>query len=264
MRSLEIREKDGVEFLFSPLLVECGFLRHAFSTRRGGVSEGRFGSLNLGVVKGEEPDRVRENRRRFFAAADLSPEKVAEVRQVHGVQVVDAEEVAANGGLSADGIMTGESGVFVAVQSADCVPVLLADPVNRAVAAIHAGRRGTEAGVLESALLRMNARYGSRAEDLIAALGPGISGECYEVGEECIPPFRARYPEWREICVSVGRGKWLLDLPAAVRLQLTAAGVPEEQIGSAPNCTFSESARFFSHRRDGAPTGRLLSAIGIV
>lgn len=277
MVSLEIREKDGVEFLSSPLLGECGFVRHAFSTRQGGVSEAPFGSLNLGEAEGEEPGRVRENRRRFFAAAELSPGRVAEVRQVHGVNVIAAEEIApespvgaaappaggAGAAAEADGIMTDEPGVFVAVQIADCVPVLLADPEKRAVAAVHAGRRGTEAGVITSAVFRMKERYGTRAEDLIAALGPGISGKCYEVGDECIPPFRRRYPKWQELCIPLGGGRWLLDLPEAVRRQLVAAGVREERIGTAPHCTFSESSRFFSYRRDGAPTGRLLAAIGI-
>ncbi len=264
MVSLEIREKDGVEFLSSPLLGECGFVRHAFSTRQGGVSEAPFGSLNLGEAEGEEPERVRENRRRFFASADLSPGRVAEVRQVHGVNVIAAEEIAPESAAAeADGIMTDEPGVFLAVQTADCVPVLLADPEKRAVAAVHAGRRGTEAGVITSAVIRMKERYGTRAEDLIAALGPGISGKCYEVGDECIPPFRRRYPKWQELCIPLGGGRWLLDRPEAVRRQLVAAGVREERIGTAPHCTFSESSRFFSYRRDGAPTGRLLAAIGI-
>jgi YfiH family protein len=270
MVSLDIREKDGVEFLSSPLLGECGFVRHAFSTRQGGVSEAPFGSLNLGEAEGEEPECVRENRRRFFAAAEMSPVRVAEVRQVHGTDVIAAEEIAAGAPAgagaaahAADGIMTDEPGVFLAVQTADCVPVLLADPEKRAVAAVHAGRRGTEAGVITSAVLGMKERYGTRAEDLIVALGPGISGKCYEVGEDCIPPFRRRYPKWKEFCIPIGGGQWLLDLPEAVRRQLVASGVREERIGTAPHCTFSESARFFSYRRDGAPTGRLLAAIGI-
>ncbi|MBT4429366.1 MAG: peptidoglycan editing factor PgeF, partial [Nitrospinaceae bacterium] len=223
-----------------------------------------FGSLNLGEAQGEAPECVEENRRRFFEVAGLRPARVAEVRQVHGADVVEADEIIEGEDIGADGIMSDKPGVFVAVQTADCVPVLLADPVNRVVAAVHAGRRGTEEGILENAVLRMKERYGSEAKNLIAALGPGISGQCYEVGAECIPPFRQRYPDWREFCLQVTAEKWLLDLPKAVSLQLGSAGVPEGQIGTAPHCTFSEAARFFSYRRDGAPTGRLLSIIGIV
>jgi YfiH family protein len=264
MSNLEIHEDRGVEYLLSPLLGECGFLRHAFSTRRGGVSEAPFRSLNLGKAQGEDPESVGENRRRFFEVAGMRPRNVAEVRQVHGADVVEADEIPGDGDIQADGIMTDEPGVFVAVQTADCVPVLLADPVNRAVAAVHAGRRGTEEGVLENAVRRMRERYSTEAKNLAASLGPGISGQCYEVGAECIPPFRRRYPDWRDICMQVSGEKWLLDLPKAVNLQLRSAGVPGERIDAAPFCTFSEAARFFSYRRDGEPTGRLLSVIGIV
>ncbi|MEE9240766.1 MAG: peptidoglycan editing factor PgeF [bacterium] len=263
MPELEIREADGVEFLISPLLEECGFVRHAFSTRRGGVSEGSFRSLNLGPADGEDPDRIQENRKRFFKAAGFPPAKVAEVNQVHGVEVVDAADVPDEGRVSADGIMTNAPEVLLTIQTADCVPVLLADSSHRVVAAVHAGRAGTAAGVVDAAVERMTERYESDPRDLIAALGPGISITCYEVAEECVVPFRSRYPDWREFCSPLSRGQWLLDLPDAVRRQLLMAGIPEKQIGTASFCTFSESARFFSYRRDGSPTGRLLSAIGI-
>ena len=110
MRNLKIHEENGVEFLTSPLLEKCGFVRHAFSTRRGGVSEGPYDSLNLGAAKGEDPVRVEENRRRFFEAAGLASERVAEVRQVHGVEVIDANEIPDEGGVPADGVMTGLPG----------------------------------------------------------------------------------------------------------------------------------------------------------
>ncbi len=109
----------------------------------------------------------------------------------------------------------------------------------------------------------MTERYETDPADMIAALGPGISGNCYEVVDECIVPFRSRYPDWREFCDPLGGDQWLLNLPDAVRRQLMVAGVPEGQISLASFCTFSESARFFSYRRDGSPTGRLLSVIGI-
>jgi len=264
MSNLEIHEDRGVEYLLSPLLGACEFLRHAFSTRRGGVSEAPFGSLNLGNARGEDPEFVGKNRRRFFEVAGMYPRNVAEVSQVHGADVVEADEIPEGGDIQADGIMTDKPGVFVAVQTADCVPVLFADPVNQVVAAVHAGRCGTEKGIVENAVRRMKECYGSEAKDLIVALGPGISGLCYEVGGECILPFQQRYPDWRDFCMQINGEKWLLDLPKAVNLQLRSAGVPEERIDAAPHCTFSEAARFFSYRRDGAPTGRLLSVIGIV
>ncbi len=122
MPELEIREKDGVEFLTSSLLEQCGFVRHAFSTRRGGVSEGPFRFLNLGDAEGEDPDCVQENRRRFFEATRLSPTKVAEVNQVHGAEIVEAAALPDEGQIKADGIMTNEPEVLLTIRTADCVP----------------------------------------------------------------------------------------------------------------------------------------------
>jgi hypothetical protein len=263
MSHLEIHESGGVEVFRSPLLDALPFVRHGFSTRRGGVSEGSYRSLNLGQAKGEDPERVRENRRRFFEAVEMAPTRVAEVRQVHGAEVAAAEEIPEGVKLCADAVVTADPGVAVAVQTADCLPVLLADARRRAVAAVHAGRKGIASGILAEAVRRMGERFGSRPEDLFAGLGPAIAGACYEVGEECLPPFRERYRDWQEFAIPLGRGRWLLDLPEASRRQLAAAGIPEKQIGPPGPCTFSESSRFFSYRRDGAPTGRLMAVIGV-
>jgi YfiH family protein len=263
MVDLEIRQEGEVEFLNSSLLDECDFVRHAFSTRRGGVSEGPFRSLNLGRGKGEDPENVQENRKRFFEAAGLPADKMVAVRQVHGAEVVDAADIPKDVRLNADGLITNQPEVVLTVQTADCVPVLLVDPKHRAVAAVHAGRAGTASGIVDVAVERMRESYGCDPQDIIAALGPGISGNCYEVADECLVPFRARYPDWREFCTPLSEEQWLLDIPEAIRRQLMVVGVSEERIGKFSFCTFSESGRFFSYRRDGAPTGRLMAAVGI-
>ena len=263
MHSLERHESGGVEFFRSPLLDELGFLRHGFSTRRGGVSAGRFCALNLGGAAGEAPENVAENRRRFFAAARFPAGRLVEAKQVHGPAVLIAEAVAAGAQVCGDALITNAPGLGLAVQTADCVPVLIADAWKMAVAAVHAGRKGVADGILCATVERMRAEYGCDPRDMRAALGPAISGGCYEVGEECLPPFQARYRNWRGFAAPRGGGKWLLDLPEAVRRQLASAGIPERRIGPPGPCTFSESARFFSYRREGAPTGRLLSAIWI-
>lgn len=261
MRSLECHEAGGVEFLTSPLLEEVGFLRHAFSARRGGVSAGRFSSLNLGRARGEAPGNVAENRRRFFEAAGFAPQRLVEMRQAHGCGVLAAEELAPGEKARGDALMTNDPRLGVAVRTADCVPVLIADARKRAIAAVHAGRRGVAGGILLRTVERMREKYGCDARDLRAALGPAISGDVYEVGEECLPPFRARRRDWREFCAPLGRGKWLLNLPDAARRQLAQAGVPEDRIGAPGPCTFSEAPRFFSYRRDGPPAGMLLSVV---
>ncbi len=109
----------------------------------------------------------------------------------------------------------------------------------------------------------MKEEYGCDSRDMWAAFGPAISGTCYEVGEECLPPFRRRYRDWRDFSTPLGDGKWLLNLPEAARRQLALAGVPEARIGAPGPCTLSDASRFFSYRRDGPSTGRLLSAIWI-
>ncbi len=263
MISLERHESGSVEFLSSPLLDEPGFLRHGFSTRRGGVSEGRFRSLNLGRARGEDPENVAENRRRFFEAADFPARRLVEAKQVHGCDVLVAEQTSPGERTCGDALITNASGLGLAVQTADCIPVLIADVRKVAVAAVHAGRKGVAGGVLSATIERMREEYGCDPGDMRAALGPAISGERYEVGEECLPPFRERHPNWRDFATPLGRGKWLLDLPLAARLQLASAGIPESRIGAPGPCTFSESSKFFSYRRDGPQTGRLLSAVWI-
>ena len=263
MSSLERREAGGVEFFRSPLLEELGFLRHAFSTRKGGVSEGSFRSLNLGRAKGEASPNVAENRRRFFEAAQFPSGRLVEIKQVHGSDVLVAEDVSPDEKACGDALITNVSGLGVAVQTADCIPVLIADARKMAVAAVHAGRKGVADGVLPRTIERMKEKYGCEPRDLRAALGPAISGNRYEVGEECLPPFRAQHRNWRDFTAPLGRGKWLLNLPRAAMLQLASAGIPESRIGAPGPCTFSESSRFFSYRRDGPPTGRLLSVIWI-
>ena len=263
MNSLECHESGGVEFLRSPLLEELAFLRHGFSTRRGGVSEGGFRSLNLGRARGEVPENVAENRRRFFEAADFPAGRLVEVKQAHGCDVLVAEDVSPDEKACGDALVTNVPGLGVAVQTADCIPVLISDARKMVVAAVHAGRKGVAGGVLPGTIERMREEYGCEPRDMRAALGPAISGARYEVGEECLPPFRERHRNWRDFTTPLGRGKWLLDLPFVARLQLASAGIPESRIGAPGPCTFSESSRFFSYRRDGPPTGRLLSAIWI-
>ena len=263
MNSLERHESGGVEFLSSPLLEELGCLRHGFSTRRGGVSEGRFRSLNLGRARGEAPENVAENRRRFYQAADFPSGRLVEAKQVHGCGVLVAERVSPEEKACGDALITNVAGLGLAVQTADCIPVLIADARKMAVAAVHAGRKGVAGGVLPATVERMREEYGCDPRDMRAVLGPAISGNRYEVGEECLPPFRERHRNWGDFATPLGRGKWLLDLPLAARFQLASAGIPESRIGAPGPCTFSESSRFFSYRRDGPPTGRLLSAIWI-
>ena len=180
--------KNGVTVTYSQGIAGAGGAVHAFSTRLGGVSAGIYASLNLGSTRGDDPDCVRENYRRFFAAigADADMTQVAMSNQVHGdvVRPVTSADRKRDlydpEGYEADGLVTDLPGVSLVIFGADCLPILLYDPVRRVVAAVHAGWRGTAIGIVTRAVEKMRDVYGSAPADILAAIGPGISKCCFE------------------------------------------------------------------------------------
>lgn len=249
----------------SELFVQSGALhavpgiRHAFSTRRGGTSRGAFASLNLGFG-GDDARAVEANRARLRAAANLDGPWV-QVQQVHGTTVVDADDVGPR--TEADAIIVRRPGVFAAVRTADCVPVLVAAIGDGgravAVAAAHAGWRGATAGI-GPALVRQLDALGHPPHRLRVALGPSISALHFEVGPEVIEAARdalgGREPPTRP----GRRGRPHLDLPRLVRWQLEAVGVEIIDVSTA--CTYRDADAFFSHRRQRGRCGRHLSLVG--
>jgi len=199
--------------LTSPLLDGLGWVEHGFGTRHSAVTQDGMASL----------------------------------KQIHSnvAHVADRPTGCVGEG---DALLTNEVGLTVSIRTADCYPILLADPEHRAVAAIHAGWRGTAAGIAGEAINRMQNVYGSRAESIYAAIGPGIGVCCYEIGEEVARKFGMP---------NAGR----LDLAAENRKQLIAAGVPEAQISTVARCTYCDADRFFSYRREGERAGRMISFI---
>ena len=236
----------------SSLFDAHGF-EHGFSTRRGGVSVGPFESLDLARTVGDDPEAVAENTRRFERAIG-GPARLYEVSQVHGDTIVEVsdEPVLDVRTIEADGLLTRTAGAAVAVRTADCVPVLLADPKTGAVAAVHAGWRGVEARIVPLAVERLG-----HPTRLLAVIGPHIRLDAFEVG-----------PEIAERIAAVAHGEPVVedrdprphvDLARTLRAQLARAGV--ERIDDVGGCTHAEADRFFSHRRDRGNTGRHLSAI---
>ncbi|MDW5265004.1 MULTISPECIES: peptidoglycan editing factor PgeF [Acidobacteriaceae] len=261
------------------------WLRHGFSTRQGGVSTVYGGnSLNLGWTKDDGPALVAENRRLFYRLSQGSlPEnhrfQTVTLKQVHSALVlpIRKEEDVFEGTLQTadgkavlegDGAVTDLPGVMLGVQTADCVPVLIADVNKRVVAAIHAGWRGTAARIVEQGCLAMQERYGSRPEELVAAVGPSIGACCYAVGEEVRSGFGAQF-EYADALFRTGEtGQMHLDLWEANRRQLLDAGVPAQSItviGECTACTVSGGEKkYFSHRAEHGFTGRMMSVIGVV
>jgi YfiH family protein len=233
-------------------------VRHGFSTRRGGVSRGRYSTLNVGAKWGDEPAHVEHNRRRLAAAGGFALARLYTAHQVHGARValvVEGTTPERTAEAEADALVSMVTGVVLGVFTADCVPILIADGLGR-VAAVHAGWRGTVAGVAHAAVEAL-VSIGARRESLRAAFGPSICARCYEVGPEVADAFRRLVPS----AVVAGYVRPHVDLWEANRALLTGAGVRPERIDVAPPCTACEPERFFSFRRDGANIGQHLSFI---
>jgi YfiH family protein len=242
----------------SPLLSQAD-VRHGFSTRRGGVSTGRYATLNVGAKWGDDPAHVEHNRRRLAAAGGFRLDRLFTATQVHGARVavvvdgVLADRVAA---VEADALVTIVPETVVGVYTADCVPILFSDGDGR-VAAAHAGWRGTVKGV-GPATVEALVSVGARREAIRAALGPSICAHCFEVGEEVAAEFERVAPS--SVLRPLG-GKPHVDLWEANRRLLVDVGLDPARIDAAPPCTMCEKERFFSFRRDGGQIGQHLSFV---
>jgi YfiH family protein len=182
--------------------------------------------------------------------APLSQDGMASLKQIHSSVPLVADRRAGCVG-EGDALLTHEAGVTVSVRTADCLPLLLADTANRAIAAVHAGWRGTYAHIVKQTIGRMQAEFGTQAANIVAAIGPGIGSCCYEVGEDVARLFGME-----------GAGR--LDLASENISQLVAAGVPRDRIGVSGRCTFCDPVQFYSWRRDHDRAGRMISFIRIV
>jgi len=259
--------EGGVRLLVCEPLEREGFA-NAFPVREGGVSPFPEGSLNLAGFDQDSAENIGENRRRLVSA--LGGEwRLAACWQVHGadVRVVRGPEDRESEQSRCDALATDEPGVLVGVKTADCVPVLLGDPVTGACAAVHAGWRGTLAGIVGRALARMAEEFGTRAADVRAAIGPAALGCCYEVGPEIVAAFREKFPYADSLFTPTRDGRALADLHRANAEQLARAGVLPERVHALPLCTICRADLFFSYRREkkrpDVRTGRHLSVVGL-
>jgi polyphenol oxidase len=263
-----LRQRAGLSVLtwpaFEPLPADV-----IVTTRRGGVSAGPYATLNLSFGVGDEAANVRENRSRVAAALGTELATFVFAGQVHGsdAQVVSAADrgrgtlAAGNAVGPADALVTGEPGIALAILVADCVPIVLYDPAAHVLACVHAGWRGTVAHVTTAALAAMSS-LGSDPRRVIAGIGPAIGAASYQVGEEVAGRVRDAFGPRAQALLRPGApggpraaGRWLLDLPAANRHALNAAGVPAGQIHVAATPTGPGPGLFFSHRAE-RPCGR--------
>ncbi|HEV2300355.1 MAG TPA: peptidoglycan editing factor PgeF [Stellaceae bacterium] len=248
-----------------PEIVESG-IRHAFFTRRGGVSEGYFSSLNCGFGSGDRAENVVRNRAVAMERLDLAAERLVTCYQVHSAEAVIVERVWRPAEAPrADGLVTRQPGIALGVLAADCGPVLFADPAARVIGAAHAGWRGARAGVLEATIARME-ELGAERGRILAAIGPCIGSRSYEVGPEFVETFLADDPGNQSFFAPARRqGHALFDLAGHIARRLATCGVAA--IGCARHDTVEEEDLFFSYRRAalrGEPSyGRGLSAIAL-
>jgi len=257
-------EKNGVEFIqFNNLNKYSDILVHCFTTRRGGVSEGEYESLNMAFNKKDKRENVEENYRRVANALGIDTLNMVLSNQVHDSKIRIVSDADRGKGIhresdiiGVDGLMTDCPEVALVTFYADCVPVFLFDPVKRVIALVHSGWRGTLKNISKEAVVKMEKEFGCNTRDIEAAIGPSIGQCCFEVGEEVYEEFVNTFDWCGVFCKKVGN-KWYIDLQSVIRQVLKSEGLQESKILIAGICTKCHNDIFFSHRGDNGKTGTL-------
>lgn len=268
---LELREVQGFPMLVYPLLEQNGMVKHCFTTRKGGVSEGIFESLNLSFTRGDKKEAVEENFRRVAKAMGTEYENFVFTDQTHTTNVKRVGKEDAGKGLTRergytdiDGLITNEPGIVLSTFYADCVPLYFIDPVHRAIGLSHSGWRGTVRRMGKVTLEAMKAEFGTGPEDVICAIGPSICQSCYEVSEDVAVEFKQEFPgQEKEILMDKGNGKYQLDLWRANEIILLEAGVKPEHLAVTNICTCCNDKLLFSHRASQGKRGNLGAFLSI-
>ena len=272
MPHMNVRKNKGVTYLTWPEFEKIPGFVHGFSTRLGGVSEGIYSSMNLSFTRGDKEEAVRENYNRISAALGFSPEDIVTSDQTHtaNVRVITAED--RGNGITkprpytdVDGMITNVPGLVLATFYADCVPLYFADPVHKAVGLSHSGWRGTAAGIGAVTIKELQKHYGTRPEDIYAAIGPSICQDCYEVSEDVILEFQKTFSRelWKDIFYRKENGKYQLNLWEANRQILLGAGILPEHISMPNLCTCCNPEFLYSHRASQGKRGNLGAFLGI-
>ena len=238
---------------------------HGVSTRHGGFSTGALASLNLGLHVDDDPALVVRNRELFCRSLGADFESLVTCQQVHGVKVAKATRCEAGMGSrnyessipDTDALITNEPGLPLMLFFADCTPIMIADPVNRAIGVAHGGWKGTLGGIAVITIEAMAREYGSRPENLLASVGPSIGPCCYAVRSDVADRFQERYPGYADDILKLENGEIMLNLWECNRRQLLDAGVPAKNIDKADTCTSCNHKQFFSYRADKGKTGRI-------
>ena len=261
-----------VLYLTYPLLENTGIVKHGFSTRVGGVSEGVCSTMNLSFSRGDDENAVRENFRRMANALDVEEDCFVFSQQTHTTNVRKVTLDDKGKGLTrqldyqdVDGLITNEPGLCLSTFYADCVPLYFVDPVQKAIGLSHSGWRGTVGKIGAVTVQKMREEYGSKPEDIIAAIGPSICQDCYEVSEDVIVEFQNNFDEkyWKELYYRKENGKYQLNLWKANEIVLAEAGILKEHIAVTNLCTCCNSEVLFSHRASNGKRGNLAAFMAL-
>ena len=264
----KLKEKTGIKYFQIEEFVETGLVKHCFTTRVGGTSQGEYASLNLGLHVGDEQQKVVENRNRVCQVLNSKLETLVAGEQVHGeqIKVVTAadkgkgakQEATAIAGT--DALITDQLDILLSSYYADCTPLFFLDLEQEVVGLAHAGWKGTVSKIAQKTVVKLEATYGSRPADLLVGVGPAIGSCCYQVDRKVVEPIKDNFREWKQLIEKVRDGQWKLDLKLANKLQLKQAGVQEKNIIVSKLCTACNQDLFYSYRREGT-TGRMASFI---
>ena len=269
---IEERWNQEVMYLVYPLLEKTGIVKHGFSTRIGGVSKEHLGTMNLSFSRGDDAEAVRENYRRMANALDVSYDSFVFSQQTHttNVRTVTADD-RGKGILhpldyqDVDGLITNVPGLCLSTFYADCVPLYFVDPVHRSIGLSHSGWRGTVGRMGQVTLQRMTEEFETDPSDVIAAIGPSICQDCYEVSEDVIEQFQRAFSQehWDELYYKKENGKYQLNLWKANEIVMLEAGVKKENIAVTNICTCCNSDILFSHRASQGKRGNLAAFLSL-
>lgn len=258
------QKQTGKIFYHEPAFASAQIVA-GFTTRHEGVSRAPYNSLNLGLGTQDASHTVQGNRSILARAFGITPERLVTVSQVHGTDllVIDQpnDDFSHFARLECDALVTNQPGVMIGVCVADCVPVLLYDPVKGVIAALHAGWKGTAGAIALKGVEAMTSCFGSRLLDIHAAIGPAIGDCCYEVDQPVRDGFKEQDAVWGLYSRETGKGKWQLDLAAVNRHHLMSAGLSEKKIDLSGQCVCCNAETFFSYRREKGETGRQMGFI---
>jgi YfiH family protein len=258
-----LRENQGIPYFSCTAFENLGGFRHGFSTRRGEAAGAGVSSLNLGYSKWDSPERVTRNRQRFLSALSLEETCLATLHQVHSNRVHIIGDLAGEWNQpEGDALVTRLPGITLAVQTADCLPILIADPVKKVIAAVHSGWRGALSRVLSETVREMRNAFDTHPADLLVAVGPGIQACCFQVGPEVAQLFSEKYQD-RSLIVPMPEipDKYLVNMERSSEIQCIEAGIDPDNCYSLGACTRCNTDEFFSYRAEGARTGRMMAVI---